>query len=96
MRLASSDANTLLPLPPGVAGRPIASLAASRSGRLVAAGERGSKPALYLWAAAPPGTAQPPGQEIVRGLHSFSVAALAFSPSGAATAWRSLMQAEAA
>ncbi|KAL4458972.1 hypothetical protein ABPG75_013837 [Micractinium tetrahymenae] len=84
VHLVSSDASTttLLPLPHGVVGKPIASLAASHSGRLVAAGEKGSKPGLYLWAAAVPGTAQPPGQEIARALHSFSVVALAFSPSG--------------
>lgn len=96
VRLVSSDASTLLPLPPGVAGKPIASLAASRSGRLVAAGEKGSKPGLYLWTAAPEGTAQPPGLEVARALHSFSVAALTFSPSGALAAWASRMHKQSA
>lgn len=80
----SPPATTLLPLPPTSVSKPIAALAATRDGTLVAAGERGSKPALWLWglSAAVPADVQAPAQEVAKALHSFSIAALAFSPTG--------------
>lgn len=69
----------LLPPPPDSAGKPIACLAAS--GAFVAAGERGSKPGLFVWRIDGGGSAGE-GAEIGRALHNFGIAALAFSPSG--------------
>lgn len=75
-----------LPLPPEAAGKPIMCCAASAAnGLLLAAGERGAKPALYLWRLEPDGSGpttpaanlQHPGV-----VHNFGIAALAFSPSG--------------
>lgn len=66
--------------------KPIASLAVSRDGQWIAAGQRGAKLALFLWRAAAAdggaaGWAQP-ALEIARAQHNFGIAALAFSPSG--------------
>mgnify|MGYP001810489580 CR=1 FL=1 len=74
---------SLLRLPPGASGKPITALAASQDGQLIAAGSRGSRPAIYLFTA---GGAEP-AQDLAKGLHSFGIAALAFSPSGKCTWW---------
>ena len=60
-------------------GKPIASLAVSSDGKALAAGERGTKPALLLWSLADCGR---PAVELARAQHNFGIAALAFSPSG--------------
>lgn len=77
--IALDGSRTLLSPPPDSAGKPLACLAAG--GGFVAAGERGSKPGLFVWRIQ--GTAGGEGAEIGRALHNFGIAALTFSPSGA-------------
>lgn len=81
---AGVSAHTLLRPAPDSAGKPIACLAASHDGTLLAAGERGAKPGLYLYRlpAGPCGGVVPPAQELARAQHNFGIQALSFSPSG--------------
>ncbi|KAL4859102.1 Mitogen-activated protein kinase-binding protein 1 [Chlorella vulgaris] len=70
-------------------GKPIASLAMSPDGRFIAAGQSGSKAALFVWrisegsgaAVQSPARGQP-AQDIANGQHSFGIPVIAFSPSG--------------